>query len=604
MSKVLLTTPCQPYPTQAWNDSLTDGTSQRFTKGQDIFTMSGHQHCMGSHLIAQNISVPSVFLEYPTWEGFEEEIKKGYDYIGFSFFPTCMDIVLDMCKMVRHLSPSSQIVLGHYGALAFNAAFPEDFKREYADHVCIGEGVEFFRKLLGEPVGAPIRQSHLPKCSFMLPWLDYYAKGTYGFTVAGLGCPSGCDFCSTTQMHGNAWVQLATPQQIFLELKRAFRDDPDLQQVNVYDEDLFKHKEFVDELRELIENDEEVGLQRIDIFTLGSIESLEQYTWDEIALTGLGGIFIGLESKFAPESGYQKRVGDARETFAELQRRGITITGGWMCGFDFHDRVNIFDDLDYFISLEPTSHQLTKVTAFPGTPLWDRLKEEGRLREIPWEDVNFYGGGFKHKNFEDHEIMEILLYGYRKLYETHGPTVIRQFKVELNGYEYFRNHTNKALRERRAERHRDHCEQLYPLIRACEHFAPNGIVRRNIRQEEERYLRNFGEPSSAQKAQSAYILAKAFQEKAKEAISPRNRNPRQEPFKKYTYSGKPPVGDEIPYRVSYPERQKDWGYRLDRAWMNLKTEAMGQAFQVLDGIDQLRGHRITGKSNTRAGTRL
>ena len=148
------------------------------------------------------------------------------------------------------------------------------------------------------------------------------------------------------------------------------------------------------------------------------------------------------------------------------------------------------------------------------------------------------------------------------------------------------------------------CEQLYPLIRACEHFAPNGIVRRNIRQEEERYLRNFGEPSSAQKAQSAYILAKAFQEKAKEAISPRNRNPRQEPFKKYTYSGKPPVGDEIPYRVSYPERQKDWGYRLDRAWMNLKTEAMGQAFQVLDGIDQLRGHRITGKSNTRAGTRL
>ncbi|MBI1987704.1 MAG: hypothetical protein HYS70_05105 [Nitrospinae bacterium] len=604
MPKVLLSTPCQPYPTHAWNDSLTDVMSQRFTKGQDIFTMSGHQHCFGSHLIAQNLSVPSVFLEYPTWEGFEDEARKGYDYVGISFFPTCMEIVLDMCKTVRRLSPSSQIVLGHYGALAFDAAFPEDFKREHADHVCIGEGVGFFRELLGEPVMAPVRQSHMPKCSFSLPWLDYYAKGMQGFTVAGLGCPSGCDFCSTTQMHGNAWVQLATPQQIFQELKRAFREDPDLQQMAIYDEDLFKHKEFVTELRELIENDEEMGLRRLDFFALGSVESLSQYDWDEIARTGLGTIFIGLESKFAPDRGYQKRSGDARETFTELQRRGITIIGGWMCGFDFHDRVNVFDDLDYFISLEPTSHQLTKVTAFPGTPLWERLKEEGRLREIPWEDVNFYGGGFKHKNFEDHEIMEILLHGYRKSYETHGPTLMRQLKVELNGYEYCRASQNQALRERRAERHREHCEQLYPLIRACEHFAPNGIVRRKIRQMEERYLKNFGQPSSALKAQSAYILAKAFQEKARESLLPRNREPRQEPFKKYLYSGRAPVGDESPYRVVYPNRDQDWSYRLDRAWMDLKLGAMGQAFKALDAIDQLRGRQLTRTSGAQPRTRL
>ncbi|MDP6561133.1 MAG: hypothetical protein QF619_13620, partial [Candidatus Binatia bacterium] len=60
MTKVLLSTPCQPYPTEAWNDSLTDLMGQRFTKGQDIFTMTGHMHCHGSHLIAQNISTPTV----------------------------------------------------------------------------------------------------------------------------------------------------------------------------------------------------------------------------------------------------------------------------------------------------------------------------------------------------------------------------------------------------------------------------------------------------------------------------------------------------------------------------------------------------------------
>jgi hypothetical protein len=38
MTKILFSTPTQPYPTQFCNDSLTDLTSQRLTKGQDIFT--------------------------------------------------------------------------------------------------------------------------------------------------------------------------------------------------------------------------------------------------------------------------------------------------------------------------------------------------------------------------------------------------------------------------------------------------------------------------------------------------------------------------------------------------------------------------------------
>ena len=58
MTKVLFTTPCQPFPVQFNNVSLTDQASQRFTQQQDIFTMSGHVHCYGMHLIAQNISAP------------------------------------------------------------------------------------------------------------------------------------------------------------------------------------------------------------------------------------------------------------------------------------------------------------------------------------------------------------------------------------------------------------------------------------------------------------------------------------------------------------------------------------------------------------------
>src|SRR3990172_8804021 len=117
MARILFTTPTQPYPTQFCNDSLTDLTSQRFTKGQDIFTLSGHMHCHAVHILAQNISAPPRVLEFPHWEDFEEEVKKGYDYVGVSYFSNHTATVEEMCRRVKELSPRSKVVLGSLGTL-------------------------------------------------------------------------------------------------------------------------------------------------------------------------------------------------------------------------------------------------------------------------------------------------------------------------------------------------------------------------------------------------------------------------------------------------------------------------------------------------------
>ena len=583
MSKILFTTPCQPYPIQFNNVSLTDASSQRFTQQQDIFTLSGHIHCQGVHFIAQNISVPSVFLEYPTWDYFEKEVRKGYDFVGISFFQTCMDIVLDMCKLVRKLSPQSKIVLGHYGALAFNAYYPEDFKKEYADYVCIGEGVQFFRKLLGEPVDAPITQSFMPRCGDNLPWLDRHPKGIMGWVTAGLGCPSACDFCATTEMHGNARIQLYPPDKVFKEIKRIYRTFPDTMLVTIYDEDWLKYTDEVREVGRLIREDTEFGLRKINFFAPSSIESIHQYEYDELPLTGFKATFIGVESKFAPKEGYQKREGgDAKETIHELLKRGIVCSGGLMLGFDFHDRVNIQEDINYYVACEMTNHQISRVFPFPGTPLWYRLQEEGRVYDVPWIDINFYGGGYKHKNFEPHEIEHLILEGYRKFYETWGPTVMRQLKVELNGYEWCRASSNKYLRDDRAEHHKENAQTIYPLIRACEHFAPNGLVRRRIRQTEERYIKNFGKPNPSQEVMSYYVLAKAFQAKLQESIDPKNRHPRQDPFKIYIYEKNGQGEDDPPYKVLYP--MEDKGYEFYRSFRGFKEDAFGKLLKLTDQL--------------------
>ena len=585
MTKILFTTPCQPYPIQFNNVSLTDASAQRFTQQQDIFTLSGHIHCQGIHTIAQNISVPSIFLEYPTWDYFEKEIRKGYDFVGISFFATCMDIVLEMCQRIRKLSPESKIVLGHYGALAFNAHYPGDFKKEHADYVCIGEGVRYFRSLLGEPVDAPITQTHLPRCGDNLPWLDKHPKGIMGFITAGLGCPSGCDFCATTEMHGNERVQLATPDKVFEELKRIWRTHPDTMAAFVYDEDWLKYPDEVREVGRLIQEDTEFGLRKINYVALSSVESCSLYNFDELPLLGFKGTFIGVESKFAPQEGYQKRTAtlDAKETIHELLKRGIFCSGGLMLGFDFHDRINIQEDINYYVACEMTNHQISQVMPFPGTPLWYRLKEEGRVEDFSWIDCGFYGGGgYKYRNFENHELQTLILEGYRRFYETWGPTVMRQLKVDIDGYEWCRSSNNKLLREDRAELHREAAQMLYPVVRACEWFAPNGLVRRRIRQTQERYIKSFGKPNPSQEVMSYFVLGKAAQAKLQEAIDPRNRHPKQEPFKIYVYEKNGRDKDAPPYKMLYPVQDK--GYEFYRSFRGYKEEYLGKFLRLVDRI--------------------
>ena len=108
--RILLTTPCYPYPSLPANDSFTDATGQRFTHGDDIFSIVSHTHCYANHILAQNINIPTTLLEYPRWNNFIEEVDKEYAIIGISAFPVHLDMVMKMCKYIRDKSPKTKLL--------------------------------------------------------------------------------------------------------------------------------------------------------------------------------------------------------------------------------------------------------------------------------------------------------------------------------------------------------------------------------------------------------------------------------------------------------------------------------------------------------------
>ncbi|TFG28301.1 MAG: hypothetical protein EU532_05525 [Promethearchaeota archaeon] len=557
--RILLTTPCYPYPSLPANDSLTDATGQRFTHADDIFTIVSHTHCYANHILAQNIDIPATLLEYPRWDNFTQEVDKGYAYIGISAFPVHLDMVMKMSKYIREKSPETKILLGSYGAQAFNAQYDEETKKKYIDHVVLGEGVQYLRELLGEDTNRTITQKLMPKCGGAPAFINKYPRGGIGFLVTGLGCPGGCDFCSTTEMYGKKRIELLSPDD-FVDHVELYRKHFDrLSSVFVIEEDHFRHPRWLIRTKERWQKNVDL-IENVDWTGFGSVDFIwhfaSNYGWDAIPETGMGAVFVGVESKFAGEHGYRKvQEADAREVFHKLHSMGIRTLGAWICGWDYHNHANMYEDLNYFVACKPTYEQLTRLSPFPGTELWRKLKDEGRVMDVPWEDVHFWSGAQKNIAMETHETLNLTEYGYDLLYRTWGPSMLRRFEVSLNGYDFCINSDNPMMNEYRSKLFKRACVSTWSILGAMERFAPNGVVRRRVFKADERFRELLGEPTKTMELISKGIEKRALKFKMKHMFDAWNRRPREEPAKIYLYNKDKSIkDDDIPYITKYPNK--------------------------------------------------
>jgi len=582
MAKVLLTGVMGPH-----GNILFDIAGDRLTRDQDIFTLTNHSHFQALHFLAENISAPCVVLEHPWCDDLIEELKKGYDYVGINFTLANIAKTFEMCDIIRQAAPNTKIVLGGYGTSCFNTIFSStDEIRKHADYVCHGEGVSFFRELLGEMVDAPIKQTVGPTGGSGFPWLDPYPKGgESSFLVSGLGCPNMCEFCSTSHYYGGEYIEMANADQLFEGMKRNWRAHPGaVGEIAIFDENLYKDKEKVTRLGQLIREDEEFGLSKIAHFGFGTIEDLSGYDIaEDLVLNGVGTIWIGVESLYSDLAKRQGR--DSKELFDELHAHGIGTVGSWIGGWDFHTKENIEPDLDYFISCKPTQSQLFPLFPIPGTTLYERLKEEGRLDNASRAKAYFgrtAGVNEWRKNFTDAEISAVVESAHNRLYQSAGPTVMRRFRVNLNGYKFCTKSTHRALKEERAQYHRTMCINDYHLIKSCEFFAPNDAVREEIAQMRREHIEAFGEPSAASRIMSDYVFLKASLAKITSITG--RRAPGEEPFRKYTYSRRNGSPLEMPYDVEYPREHEQ--YEFERHRVDKEMKLVDKVVELIESDDQ------------------
>jgi len=487
--KLLLTTVCRPIG-PAHGDGPSVGYELLYgqvTRAQGIFSPRATHVHFSLNYIAQNVDTPTTVMQYPSKRQLIKELKKGYDYVGIPFILSTFHRLKEVVALVREHSPKAKIILGGYGTV-----LDDETLKPWGDHICREEGVAFMRRLLGEPE-RPMPYEH-PMIVSTLKVFSVPVSRT-GMVFAGLGCANGCDFCSTSHFFKRRHIRLLpTGKDIFDVLSRYQDADPDVQ-FTVLDEDFLLNKERALEFRDLVLK----SGRTFGLFAFASVRALSQYTTDQLSEMGIDGLWVGYEGT---RSGYGKQQGRPMdELFADLRSHGIQVLASMIVGFDYQTPDIIRREFQGLMRLRPAFSQFLIYGPTPGTPFYERVTAEGRMRPELFGDKDFYYRnctGFTsmvtHPTMSRQDIEGIQKWCFETDFQRMGPSVLRSIRIGLAGYENLSRSPNLALR-RKGLRFGVETRRAYRIFLAGKLFAPNARIRRWTAALERRAYKALGQPT-------------------------------------------------------------------------------------------------------------
>lgn len=502
--KVLLTSVCRPLGPK-YGDGPSVGYELLYgqvTRAQGLFSPRTFNIHFSLEYIAQNLDAPTVVLQYPSKSELIRELKKGYDYVGVSFLLAVMHKMKEVVALIRQYAPESKIVLGGYGTVLKDEAL-----ESYGDYICRGEGVAFFRRLLGEPeIPMPYQQP------LLVSWLKVFgwkASGT-GEIFAGLGCPNGCDFCCTSHFFSRQHIKLLPEgKDIYAVAERYLEMDPNLVLL-IIDEDFLLNKKRAMEFRDCVMK----GGKTLSIFAFSSVKALSQYTVEEILEMGIDGFWIGYEGT---RSGYAKQQGrPIEDIITEFRAHGITILTSMILGFDYQNPEVVAQELDGLMKLKPALAQFLIYGPVPGTPFYERAIKENLLQDVYTKDKDLFyrrGDGFatmiKHPTLSPGQIEELQRWCFKEDFQRLGPSIFRTLEARLLGCRKLSNSPNPLLRQK-AEYYAKELRAAYPAFLAGRLLGPNSAVRHRIGHLERRVHAVLGSPTLQERLRSLLAVGAAL----------------------------------------------------------------------------------------------
>jgi radical SAM superfamily enzyme YgiQ (UPF0313 family) len=260
-----------------------------------------------------------------------------------------------------------------------------------------------------------------------------------------VGCPMGCNFCTTSAFFGGKGKFLnfyESGDELFGIMNR-MEEKLKVHAFFMMDENFLLYRK---RALELLDRMKAAG-KSWEIYVFSSANAIRKYTMEELVELGISWIWIGLES---PRSQYAKLNGsDTIQLTHALRDHGIKLLGSTIVGLEHHTPENIRDEIEHAVAHETDFHQFMLYTPVPGTPLYHEMAGQGRLLDVDLADIHGqYKFNFEHQAISRDESKKFLDWAFWRDFERNGPSLYRMCQTTLAGWRRYKNHPDRRIRER------------------------------------------------------------------------------------------------------------------------------------------------------------
>jgi radical SAM superfamily enzyme YgiQ (UPF0313 family) len=417
------------------------------TRFQGPFSLRMFHRSFGLMLIQDNISAPCTLLDFPPLERFIQEIRENeYDVVGISAIIPNIGKVAKMCNLVRRYCPQATIVVGGHVTNRADIRALID-----ADHIVRGDGVAWFRKFLGQDPEAAVNHP-----------MAYSANGTriLGVTlrdkpgdtaavlIPSVGCPVGCNFCSTSALFGGKghFINFYETGDALYEVMCAIENRLKVQSFFVLDENFLLHRKRALRLLELMQS----GQKSWSLYVFSSARVLKSYTMEQLMGLGISWVWMGLEGN---SSRYAKLGSvDTRKLVRSLQTEGIRVLGSSIIGLEDHRPEDMDRIITEAVDHAADFHQFMLYTPIPGTPLYAKHAADQTLLDetelSPADTHGQYRFNYRHAHIPKGEEEHFLHRAFESDFKTNGPSLARMIRTQLKGWQRHRHHADLRIRKR------------------------------------------------------------------------------------------------------------------------------------------------------------
>jgi radical SAM superfamily enzyme YgiQ (UPF0313 family) len=351
----------------------------------------------------------------------EPEVARDYDLVAIASYSAQIRDAYRVADLYRERGVP--VVMG-----GLHVSVRPDEARAHGAVAVVGEGEMSWGRVLEDfargrlepeyrpPPGEWFDLADAPMPRFELLDVERYNRLT---VQTSRGCPFRCEFCASSILLTPKY-RVKPVEKVIDEIRRikAIWPHPFIE---FADDNSFVTRPHAKRLLAALRDENVKWFTEADVSIADDPELI-----DLMRESGCRQVLIGLESPVAEgldgvelrRNWKLGRLAGYADAVRAIQSRGVTVNGCFVLGLDGHTEA-IFDAVYDFVERTGLYEvQITVMTPFPGTPLYERLRRDGRLLEDEaWERCTMFDVNYRPRGMSPERLQQGLVDLGRRLYD-------------------------------------------------------------------------------------------------------------------------------------------------------------------------------------------